>query len=87
MRDEIEADDDFRDCCCTIRLEMACIFATPQLQRERERVCVCMGWEEEVLESANLRILCEVWISVHQSWVTTGWVPSGLRSKLFGILG
>ena len=55
--------------------------------RERERVCVCMGWEEEVLESANLRILCEVWISVHRSWVTTGWVPSGLCSKLFGILG
>ena len=55
--------------------------------RERESVCVCMGWEEEVLESANLRILCEVWISVHQSWVTTGWVPSGVCSKLFGISG
>lgn len=45
---------------------MACIFATPQLQRET--VCVCMGWEEEVLESTNLRILCEVWISAHRSW-------------------
>ena len=68
---------------------MAYIIATPELhrERERERVCVCMGWEEEVLESANLRILCEVWISVHQSWVTTGWVPSGLSSKLFGISG
>ena len=44
--------------------------------RERDREC--MNWEEEVLESANLRILCEVWISVHQSWLTTGWVPSGL---------
>ena len=54
---------------------------------DRERDRECMNWEEEVLESANLRILCEVWISVHQSWVTTGWVPSGLRSKLFGILG
>ena len=54
---------------------------------DRERDRECMNWEEEVLESANLRILCEVWISVHQSWVTTGWVPSGLCSKLFGILG
>ena len=54
---------------------------------DRERARECMNWEEEVLESANLRILCEVWISVHQSWVTTGWVPSGLCSKLFGILG
>lgn len=53
----------------------------------KERECVCMGWEEEVLESANLRILYEVRISVHQSWVTTGWVPSGLCSKLFGISG
>lgn len=34
----------------------------------RERLCVCMGWEEEVLESTNLRILCEVWISAHRSW-------------------
>ena len=56
-------------------------------ERKRERESVCMGWEEEVFESANLRILCEVWISVHQSWVTTGWVPSGLCSKLFGISG
>ena len=54
---------------------------------DRERDRECMNWEEEVLESANLRILCEVWISVHQSWVTTGWVPSGLCSELFGILG
>ena len=54
---------------------------------DRERARECMNWEEKVLESANLPILCEVWISVHQSWVTTGWVPSGLCSKLFGILG
>ena len=37
-------------------------------ERKRERESVCMGWEEEVFDSANLRILCEVWISVHQSW-------------------
>ena len=45
-----------------------CYTLVTERERERESVCVCMGWEEEVLESANLRILCEVWISVHQSW-------------------
>ena len=53
--------------------------------RERERESVWVGKKKfwKVLTCA----LCEVWISVHQSWVTTGWVPSGLCSELFGILG
>ena len=49
--------------------------------RERERERESVGWEEEVLEGANLRILCEVWISVHRSW---DWFLVGFALNFLG---
>ena len=55
-------------------LHLCCTSVT---ERERESV----GWEEEVLEGANLRILCEVWISVHRSW---DWFLVGFALNFLG---